>query len=105
MSDTTNTNSASMLGGHAQFAKGYVEETIGNVTGSKEWQESGKNDAKAGVEEMKVCLPTFPSLTLPRTSRDKESDAKGPRLQTSKTNLRPLRAVWEGRLRRRLGMR
>ena len=44
-----------MLGGHAQFAKGYVEETIGNVTGSKEWQDSGKNDAKAGIEEMKVC--------------------------------------------------
>jgi uncharacterized protein YjbJ (UPF0337 family) len=45
---------ASMLNGHAQFAKGYVEETIGNVTGSKDWQESGKADSKAGIEEMKV---------------------------------------------------
>lgn len=45
---------ASMLGGHAQYAKGYVEETVGNVTGSKEWQQSGKEDAKAGIDEMKV---------------------------------------------------
>jgi uncharacterized protein YjbJ (UPF0337 family) len=44
----------SMLAGHAQYAKGYVEETIGNVTGSKEWQESGKNDSQAGIDEMKV---------------------------------------------------
>ena len=45
-----------MLSGHAQYAKGYVEEMIGNVTGSKEWQESGKNDAEAGTTEMKVFL-------------------------------------------------
>jgi len=43
-----------MLSGHAQYAKGYVEETIGNVTGNQEWQDSGKNDAKAGIDEMKV---------------------------------------------------
>ena len=45
---------ASMLAGHAQYAKGYAEETIGNVTGSKEWQESGKKDAQEGIKEMKV---------------------------------------------------
>lgn len=45
---------ASMIGGHATFAKGYVEETIGNVTGSMEWQESGKKDAQAGIDEMRV---------------------------------------------------
>jgi len=44
-----------MLSGHAKYAKGYAEETIGNVTGSKEWQESGKNDAKAGIDEMKAA--------------------------------------------------
>jgi uncharacterized protein YjbJ (UPF0337 family) len=48
-------NEPSMIGGHAQYAKGYVEETIGNVTGSKEWQESGKKDEKEGIETMKVC--------------------------------------------------
>jgi hypothetical protein len=56
---STNTNATtepSMLSGHAQYAKGYVAETIGNVTGSKDWQESGKKDAQAGIEEMKVCL-------------------------------------------------
>jgi len=46
---------ASMLSGHAQYAKGYVVETIGNVTGSKEWQESGKSDAQAGIDEMKTA--------------------------------------------------
>jgi uncharacterized protein YjbJ (UPF0337 family) len=51
---SNNSNSASMLNGHAQYAKGYVEETIGNVTGSKEWEESGKSDAQAGIDEMKV---------------------------------------------------
>lgn len=52
---SNDSNSASVLGGHAKYAKGYVEETIGNVTGSKEWQESGQKDAKRGIDEMKVC--------------------------------------------------
>ena len=53
---STDKSSASMVGGHAQYVKGYVEETVGNVTGSKEWQESGKLDAQAGIDEMKVSL-------------------------------------------------
>jgi len=44
-----------MLSGHAQYAKGYAEETIGNVTGNQEWQDSGKKDAKAGIDEMKTA--------------------------------------------------
>jgi len=44
-----------MLSGHAQYAKGYVEETVGNVTGSKDWQESGKKDSQSGIEEMKAA--------------------------------------------------
>lgn len=55
-SNKTPDQPASMLGGHAQFAKGYVEETIGNVTGSKEWKESGKEDSQAGIAEMKVRI-------------------------------------------------
>lgn len=51
---STNNSQPSMLGGHAQYAKGYVEETVGNVTGSKEWQASGKADAESGIAEMKV---------------------------------------------------
>jgi hypothetical protein len=50
-----------MLNGHAQYAKGYVEETIGNVTGSKEWQEGGKSDTQAGIDEMKVRLHSLTS--------------------------------------------
>jgi uncharacterized protein YjbJ (UPF0337 family) len=44
----------SLIGGHAQYVKGYVEETVGNVTGSKEWVDSGKKDTQEGIETMKV---------------------------------------------------
>jgi len=44
-----------MISGHAQYAKGYAEETIGNVTGSKEWQESGKKDISEAISEMKAA--------------------------------------------------
>jgi hypothetical protein len=32
---------------------------VGNVTGSKEWQESGKKDAQEGINEMKVSPIIF----------------------------------------------
>merc|ERR1712000_274975 len=57
----SNNNQASMIGGHAQYAKGYVEESVGNLTGSKEWQESGKKDAEAGIGEMKRTKIAHPS--------------------------------------------
>lgn len=43
-----------MVSGHAQYAKGCVEETVGKALGSKDWEESGEKDSAAGVEEMKV---------------------------------------------------
>lgn len=46
----------SLIGGHAQYVKGYVEETVGNVTGSKEWVDSGKKDTQEGIETMKVSF-------------------------------------------------
>ena len=60
MSNNNTSNQPSMIGGHAQYAKGYAEETIGNVTGSKEWQDSGKKDAQAGIDEMKVRYFSLP---------------------------------------------
>lgn len=50
----------SLVGGHAQYVKGYVEETIGNVTGNKEWTESGKKDAQEGIDTMKVRISREP---------------------------------------------
>ena len=44
----------SMLSAHAQYAQGYASETMGNLTGSKEWQESGKQTAEEGIANMKV---------------------------------------------------
>jgi len=58
-------NNPSIVSGHAQYAKGYAEETIGNVTGSKEWQESGKKDTQAGIDEMKVHPPFSSPPKLP----------------------------------------
>lgn len=43
-----------MVSGHAQYAKGYVEETVGKALGSKDWEDSGRKDSAAGIEEMKV---------------------------------------------------
>ena len=49
-------NEPSMISGHATYAKGYVESTIGNVTGNADWKESGEKDMQGGIGEMKVCL-------------------------------------------------
>lgn len=59
-SEGNSNKDASMLGGHAKYARGYAEESIGNVTGSKEWQESGKKTAREGVEEMKAANANKP---------------------------------------------
>ncbi len=37
-------NNPSLIGGHVQYAKGAIEETIGNVTGSQTWKDSGVHD-------------------------------------------------------------
>ena len=43
-----------MIGGHAQYVKGMVNEKIGQATGSQEWVQSGKQDMKEGRGSMKV---------------------------------------------------
>ncbi|UJR23374.1 hypothetical protein I4U23_026383 [Adineta vaga] len=48
-------NNASLIGGHAQYAKGVVEETIGNITGSQAWTESGVHDKQEAVDKMKAA--------------------------------------------------
>ncbi|CAG8972197.1 hypothetical protein HYALB_00007339 [Hymenoscyphus albidus] len=56
MSSSTTNNTAqdpSMIAGHAQYAKGYVESTIGAVTGSEEWKKSGEKDMGDGIGTMK----------------------------------------------------
>ncbi|KAM3069374.1 hypothetical protein ACMFMG_005478 [Clarireedia jacksonii] len=55
----------SMLAGHAQYAKGYVAETIGSVTGSKEWIDSGKKDEEAGIATMKAANANQTSEPVP----------------------------------------
>lgn len=76
-------NNPSIISGHAQYVKGYAAETIGNVTGNKEWQESGKQDAKAGIDEMKVrsSLPSFPLLSSLRSHPTEETRSEGRKRQ------------------------
>lgn len=45
----------SMIGGHAQYVKGMVNEKIGAAMGSQEWIESGKSDMAEGKGAMLVC--------------------------------------------------
>lgn len=47
------TNKGSLIGGHAQYVKGAVEETIGNLTGSQSWKDAGVHDKQEAVETMK----------------------------------------------------
>jgi uncharacterized protein YjbJ (UPF0337 family) len=54
MSDNNN-NHASLIGGHAQYMKGAVEETIGNITGSQAWIDSGVHDKQEATEEMRAA--------------------------------------------------
>jgi len=67
---SNNEKQASMLGGHIQYAKGVVEETIGKVTSSHPWQESGKQDTAAGIKEMKKA-------NAQNTSEPAQSDLGG----------------------------
>lgn len=50
----------SMIGGHAQYVKGMVNEKIGAATGSQEWVESGQKDMTEGRGAMKVCISCDP---------------------------------------------
>lgn len=50
-----NTSNPSLLGGHIQYAKGAVEETIGNITGSQPWKDSGIHDKQEAVEKMRAA--------------------------------------------------
>ena len=51
----TENKTTSLVGGHAQYVKGAVEETIGNVTGSQAWKDSGVHDKQEAVDKMKAA--------------------------------------------------
>lgn len=80
------TTQPSMVGGHAQYAKGYVESTIGNVTGNEQWKESGEKDMGEGIGAMKVC-----SLIHPQNTKHSQQE-KG----TILTTLQEARAQQQG---------
>ncbi|CCG81034.1 Putative uncharacterized protein [Taphrina deformans PYCC 5710] len=50
MSD--NTQTPGIIASHLGYAKGAAEETIGNLTGSKEWQQSGQTDQQTAKDDM-----------------------------------------------------
>ncbi|KAI9722799.1 MAG: hypothetical protein M1828_004495 [Chrysothrix sp. TS-e1954] len=44
-----------LITGHAQYAKGAAVETIGSVSGSDAWKDSGAEQKQAGLDEMKAA--------------------------------------------------
>lgn len=67
----TDNNNASLIGGHAQYVKGAVEETIGNVTGSQTWKDSGVHDKQEAMDKMRAANqgPTDNSLISGSTEK------------------------------------
>ncbi|KAF8247007.1 hypothetical protein K440DRAFT_661642 [Wilcoxina mikolae CBS 423.85] len=57
-SDPTPTSTGrrpSQVHGHAKYAKGVVNETIGQMTNSPSWQASGAENKAAGIAEMRAA--------------------------------------------------
>ncbi|ORY86156.1 hypothetical protein BCR37DRAFT_390953 [Protomyces lactucae-debilis] len=63
-----------LVAAHLNYAKGAAEETIGNVTGSQDWQKSGKNDQSAARDDMKAAsnASTDPAARQPNGSLARE---------------------------------
>ena len=53
-------SSAGIAAGHAKYAQGAASETIGNVTGSAEWQQSGADTKAAATEEIREAFNSAP---------------------------------------------
>ncbi|ORY13724.1 hypothetical protein BCR34DRAFT_561587 [Clohesyomyces aquaticus] len=52
-SNENNQNTPGLIAGHAQYVKGAVEETIGNLTNAASWKTSGEHDKSAAVSAMR----------------------------------------------------
>ncbi|KAF2276121.1 uncharacterized protein EI97DRAFT_458618 [Westerdykella ornata] len=48
-------NQPSLVAGHAHYVKGAAEETIGNLTHSTAWKESGAHDKAAAVDALRAA--------------------------------------------------
>ncbi|PNS19939.1 hypothetical protein CAC42_7906 [Sphaceloma murrayae] len=52
---SSNEQQPGLIGGHATYVKGAVEEVIGKATGSAPWTESGTSDKQQGIGAMKAA--------------------------------------------------
>ncbi|KAI0002812.1 hypothetical protein F4779DRAFT_622044 [Xylariaceae sp. FL0662B] len=55
MSSGNNSQQPSLVGGHAEYAKGAAEAAIGGITGSQAWTSSGEQSKAHAVETMKAA--------------------------------------------------
>ncbi|KAI2630564.1 Wd tetratricopeptide repeat domain-containing protein [Xylaria nigripes] len=53
--DNNNNNQPSLLSGHAEYVKGATEATIGSVTGSEAWKNSGEQAKARAIDTMKAA--------------------------------------------------
>lgn len=52
-----------LISSHAAYAKGAAAETIGNLTGSEAWKESGKADQESAKKDMHAATQSTGSTT------------------------------------------
>ncbi|KAF2842253.1 hypothetical protein M501DRAFT_1054968 [Patellaria atrata CBS 101060] len=50
---SNNNQQPGLVASHAEYVKAAAVETIGSVTGSQEWQQSGAQQKSQAVEDMK----------------------------------------------------
>ncbi|KAI1854580.1 hypothetical protein JX265_007550 [Neoarthrinium moseri] len=58
MSQNSNTQQPSLVGGHAEYVKGAAQATIGDLTGSHAWKSSGEQAKAHGADVMKAASET-----------------------------------------------
>jgi len=75
--DSANESTASMLHGHAAYVAGAAKETFGNLTGSEPWQEAGRDDKAAAVDEMRTAKDASGSDTTRNPTVGKLEKALG----------------------------
>jgi len=53
----------SLLRAHAHYMKGYLDSSIGHLSGSESWKGSGETEMREGLDELKVCPASiFPAV-------------------------------------------
>lgn len=53
MASNQQSQDPSLIGSHAQYAKGAAIETTGSIIGNQEWTDSGRQEKEQGLQNIK----------------------------------------------------